>query len=57
MLLLKGYELGLPNQGDDDGSSTSDMSAISSASAKTYITEESSLVLECIEQGQKKYEL
>ena len=34
-----------------DGTSMSELSGISSASAKTYITEESSLVLECTENG------
>lgn len=36
--------------GDEEGS-MSDMSAISTASGKTYVAEESSLVLECVEDG------
>ena len=39
--------VGLP----DDGSSMSDVSAISNVSNKTFITEESSLVLETYEKG------
>lgn len=38
-----------------DGTSMSELSGISSASAKTYVTEESSLVLECVENGVKKH--
>ena len=36
---------------NDDGSSLSDVSAISNVSNKTYYTEESSLVLEVYERG------
>ena len=36
---------------NDDGSSLSDVSAISNVSNKTYFTEESSLVLEVYERG------
>ena len=39
--------VGLP----DDGSSMSDVSAISNVSNKTFVTEESSLVLETFEKG------
>ena len=46
--------LGVPNYGDD-GSSISDISGISNASNKTYITEESSLVLEVVEQGKTRH--
>jgi hypothetical protein len=38
-------------RGSDDGSSMSELSAITTASAKTYIGEESSLVVECIDKG------
>ena len=38
-------------RGSDDGSSMSELSGITNASAKTYITEESSLVIECNEKG------
>ena len=40
----------LATNGQSNGSQ-SDLSGISSASTKTYITEESSLVLECVEKG------
>ena len=36
---------------NEDGSSLSDVSAISNVSNKTYVTEESSLVLEVFERG------
>ena len=54
-LLLDSY-LAVPRSGGglDDGGSMSELSGISSASAKTYITEESSLVLECQENGSVK---
>ena len=47
----------LSTNGDNTNGSQSDLSGISSASAKTYITEESSLVLECIEKGVTKHYL
>jgi hypothetical protein len=46
--------LAVPHRGSDDGSSMSDMSGITSASAKTYIAEESSLVIETLEKGMTK---
>ena len=46
--------LAVPHRGSDDGSSMSDMSGITSASAKTYIAEESSLVIETLERGMTK---
>lgn len=42
---------------DDGEDSDSNLSGISSASNKTYITEESSLVLECKEKGVVKHYL
>ncbi len=43
--------------GPDDGSSLSDVSGISGASNKTYLAEESSLVLETTENGVTKFYL
>ena len=47
----------LSTNGDNTNGSQSDLSGISSASAKTYITEESSLILERSEQGVLKHYL
>ena len=46
------FQIKIPDSGTvAEGTSMSELSGISSASAKTYITEESSLVLECTENG------
>jgi len=47
--------LSLPTQ--DDGSSMSDVSAISNTSNKTYVSEDSSLVLETLESGRHHHYL
>ena len=41
----------------EDGSSMSDVSGISTASTKTYISEDSSLVLETLENGRHHHYL
>ena len=41
-------------RGSEDGSSMSELSGITTASAKTYIAEESSLVIEAVEKGVTK---
>ena len=53
VLFIAGHLLSVPNLADD-GSSLSELSGISAASNKTYITEESSLVLETVEDGMTK---
>lgn len=54
VVFVSGRSLGVPNSEVGDASSMSELSGISSASAKTYIAEESSLVLECVEHGVTK---
>ena len=50
--ILASNNLGL--NGSNTNGSQSDLSGVSSASNKTYITEESSMILECIEKGVTK---
>jgi hypothetical protein len=50
---FSGSFLAVP-RGSEDGSSMSELSGITTASAKTYIAEESSLVIESIEKGVTK---
>lgn len=52
-----GSYLTIPGQGGEDASSMSDISGISNTSNKTFITEESSLVLETMEEGIKHHYL
>ena len=50
-------ELHLSLPTPDDGSSMSDVSAISNTSNKTYVSEDSSLVLETLESGRHHHYL
>ena len=50
-LTLADLHLGVGGGPGDDGSSLSDVSGISNVSNKTFVTEESSLVLETYEKG------
>ena len=50
-LTLADLHLGVGGGAGDDGSSLSDVSGISNVSNKTFVTEESSLVLETYEKG------
>ena len=52
---ISGLFLSAPNH--DDGSSMSDVSGISTASNKTYVSDESSLVLETLEGGRHHHYL